>query len=149
MKSFCKVLRSSSSIIIVTFYARLYSVHIPLHTPVLLLTTQSVAYVFWGANRGFASSYYELVRALRIPREKHRIPLIAAEWWMTNGDCRWRVLIHHLDCIGRTGLADELMPYSEPQTGVLGVLITCGDDWLFLVIDSFLYLVDVHVGLSA
>jgi len=56
---------------------------------------------------------------LGIPEEHFTDPLSAASWWVRHGkDRRWRKIIYHLDHVGETGLADELMPYSEPPSGV-------------------------------
>ena len=56
---------------------------------------------------------------LGIPDDEWTNPLTAAEWWMSNGQDRmWRSIIWYLDRIDETDLADELMPYSEPPSGV-------------------------------
>ena len=56
---------------------------------------------------------------LGIPDDKRTNPLTAAEWWMSNGqNRRWRYIIYLLDLVGDTAIADELMPYSEPPSGV-------------------------------
>ena len=56
---------------------------------------------------------------LDIPDAHHTNPHTAAEWWMRNSENkRWRSIIWCLDQVGRTGIADELIPYSEPPSGV-------------------------------
>ena len=60
-----------------------------------------------------------LADLLGIPDDKCTNPLTAAEWWVSNGpDRRWRRIIYRLDVVGDTAIADELMPYSEPPSGV-------------------------------
>ena len=56
---------------------------------------------------------------LAIPSDLHNNPPSAADWWLKQGrDQRWRSIIFSLDRDGETGIADELMPYSEPPSGV-------------------------------
>lgn len=70
-------------------------------------------------------NFRRLANHFGIPDDKRTNPLTAAEWWLSNyRDRRWRSLIYYLDQIEETGLADELLPYSEPLSGTLGLLIT-------------------------
>ena len=79
----------------------------------LPFNTQNVAYVFRAAGST------RLTSELHIPHDKRNNPLAAAEWWVTNSeDKRWRKIILELDWVGKTAIADELMPYSEPPSGV-------------------------------
>ena len=56
---------------------------------------------------------------LGIPEEHFTDPLSASSWWIRHGeDRRWRKIIFRLDDVGETEIADELMPYSEPPSGV-------------------------------
>ena len=56
---------------------------------------------------------------LDIPSNLHNNPPSAADWWLKQGeDRRWRRIIYSLDRDGKTEIADELIPYSEPPSGV-------------------------------
>ena len=78
----------------------------------LPLNVHNVAGVLKNTNRT------GLALHLGIP-ESIEDPLSAAAWWVREGrDRRWRMITYLLDWIGETGLADELMPYSEPPSGV-------------------------------
>ena len=94
----------------------------------LPLNVHNVASVFRTANlTNFAigpdiphDKHTILAIGLGIPRDKCINPLTAAEWWMrkNNQDRSWRSIIWNLDYLEETELADELMPYSEPPSGV-------------------------------
>ena len=84
----------------------------------LLLSSENVATVFKTGvltKRGVFSFYWWL----GIPDNIAKDPLSAAYWWVRHGeDRRWRRIIFALDDAGETAIADELMPYSEPPSGV-------------------------------
>ena len=95
---------------------------------VLPLTAENVASVFMTGvltksssirgSSGFETlSFGEL---LGIHGDLINHPLRAAAWWVRQGkDRRWRLIIYYLDDIGETELAEELMPYSEPPSGMM------------------------------
>ena len=65
------------------------------------------------------SHYCSFGQLLGVPDHLISNPLSAASWWVRHGkDRRWRVIIYYLDDVGETGIADELMSYSEPPLGV-------------------------------
>ena len=87
----------------------------------LPLTTENVGIVFktGGLNTRKARGFTSFAEQLHVPKSLVTDPLRAASWWITKGrEQRWRVIISALDWIGETGIADELMPYSEPPSGV-------------------------------
>ena len=88
----------------------------------LPLTSENVGAVFKTGvlTKKYREVWYKLTfgQSLGIP-ESIKDPLSAAAWWVREGkDRRWRVIIYHLDRVGETAIADELMPYSEPPSGV-------------------------------
>ena len=81
----------------------------------LPLTAENVACVF---KTGVLTKgdYEPFGQRLGIPPDLFSDPLGAAAWWVGQGrDNTWRVIIYFLDVFGKTGIADELMPYSEPS----------------------------------
>ena len=87
----------------------------------LPLTSENVGAVFrTGVLTKVLHGYFALTfgRELGIS-ESIEDPLSAAACWVREGeDRRWKVIIYHLDWVGETEIADELMPYSEPPSGV-------------------------------
>ena len=87
----------------------------------LPLTNENIAIVF---ERGVLTKgkHVTFGRWLGIPEEHHHSPHTAADWWMSNGQDRsWRCIIYFLDRVGETRDATDLMPYSEPPSGVLHI----------------------------
>ena len=84
----------------------------------LPLNVENVEYVF--KNGVLLKGAFPGYRALLdIPDILLNDPRGAANWWVTQGrDRRWRVIIHFLDCVEETELADELIPFSEPPSGM-------------------------------
>ena len=77
------------------------------------LTEENVTCVFETANSIW------LTELLDIPADKRNNPRSAAVWWIKNSkDKRWRSIIYYLDTFGEIEIANELMPYSEPPSGV-------------------------------
>ena len=71
-----------------------------------------------------ASHYLSFGELLGMHDDLINDPLRAAAWWVRQGkDRRWRLIIYYLDNVGETELADLLMPYSEPPSGVGDVYI--------------------------
>ena len=93
--------------------------------PALPLTPESVEIVFSAGDL----TKRKLGEELGIPSEHLKDPSSAADWWVKNGaDRRWRRIIYELDRLGKTEIADVLMPCSEPPPGAWGVpivLIKC------------------------
>ena len=85
----------------------------------LLLTSENVEAVFRTgvlSKRNWCGGTFG--QYLDIP-ESIEDPLSAAAWWVREGrDRQWRKIIFYLDWVEETELADELMPYSEPPSGV-------------------------------
>lgn len=94
------------------------------------MTEENVAYAF--KNRVLIKGLHMgMSELLNIPGDLLDDPLGAASWWIRQGkDRRWRVIVYYLDNVEETGLADELMPFSEPPPGERG---TAGNGWVFLV----------------
>lgn len=90
----------------------------------LPLTTENVASLFMtGVLTRRGESLRTLGGWLHIPDDHHNKPQTAATWWVRQGkDRRWRVITYYLDEVGETGMADELMPYSEPPSGMFECL---------------------------
>ena len=86
----------------------------------LPLSIENIACVFkTGVLRKRGDSGLQFGVWLGIPKEHFTDPLSAASWWVRHGkDRRWRDILYCLHTIGETGIADELMPYSEPPSGV-------------------------------
>ena len=87
---------------------------------VLPLTKENVGIVFkTGGLKTRRAGFSSFAEELSVPENLVKDPLRAASWWVTKGrDRRWRVIIFTLDWIGKTEIANELMPYSEPPSGV-------------------------------
>lgn len=104
----------------------------------LPLTKENVALVFETGVLSDGSYSSGLGSYLHIPYDLTINPLAAADWWLTHGSNRsWRTIIFFLDKIDveselsfGTEIAEELMPYSEPLSGVQGVFVTSGNCWL-------------------
>lgn len=74
-------------------------------------------------NRHGAFYLKGFTESLGIPEDYLDDPLTAADWWTRNGrDRSWRQIIYSLDWAGGTEVAEELIPYTEPPPGVLGLL---------------------------
>ena len=91
-----------------------------MYSPVLPLTRENIETVFkTGVLTVKGDMYYSFGQYLGIPDVYRTNPLTAAEWWIRNSkEKRWRSIIYNLDMVGQTAIADELMPYSEPPSGV-------------------------------